>query len=213
MIKFVSLVILYIIAFENRSRALSVSTINKAFSVNLTPDALICQIFDEVDTNAYNIISIGEARNIFTRINNSLFRSYTSDQVDNFFRALDTNGDGVLSFSEFRRAFEEARMEKEVFSSKPKRKMSFASNILPSSVFACPIGEECTIDEIFEQMDKDGDGQITKAETAKTLLRLNSVMRRSYGQDELDIFFSALDRNRKGSISIGEFKKAFNEGM
>ena len=80
-----------------------------------------------------------------------------------------------------------------------------------SSILSCPIGEECTIDEIFEQIDVDRDGQITKEETAKTLLHLNTVRGRSYGQDELEIFFSALDRDRNGSISMNEFKKAFNQ--
>jgi len=105
----------------------------------------------------------------------------------------------------------EEKMEVKRKASAFKERVNFASSLTASSVLSCPIGEECTIDEIFEQIDKDGDGQISKEETAKTLLRLNSVMRRSYGQDELEIFFAALDRDRTGSISISEFKKAFEE--
>ena len=69
------------------------------------------------------------------------------------------------------------------------------------------VGDYCTFEDIFEDVDVDGDGMITKEETAKTLLRLNSICRRSYGTDELEIFFSTLDKERKGSIALKDFKE------
>ena len=58
-------------------------------------------------------------------------------------------------------------------------------------------------------MDIDQDGFISKEETAMSLLRLNSKYKLSYGADELEIFFAALDRDRKGSIAVSDFKDVF----
>ena len=73
----------------------------------------------------------------------------------------------------------------------------------------CPIGQECNIDKLFKKIDSDNDGLITMQETSTTLLELNSKLKRSYGVDELQIFFNALDKDRKGSIAIDEFRAAF----
>lgn len=78
-------------------------------------------------------------------------------------------------------------------------------------ILSCPIGQKCNIDEIFSEMDINQDGFITKEETAMSLLRLNSKYKMSYGADELEIFFAALDRDRKGSIAISDFKDMFKE--
>ncbi len=122
-------------------------------------------------------------------------------------KLIDMEAEGLTMYTSQVYSSDKEQIKRKVSSF--KERFDIPSNILDSSILSCPIGEECTIDEIFEQIDKDGDGQISLEETANTLLRLNSVMRRSYGEDDLEIFFSALDKDRKGSISISEFKKAF----
>lgn len=41
------------------------------------------------------------------------------------------------------------------------------------------------------------------------MLRLNSRLGRNYGEDDIKAFFSRLDVNRDGRISIREFREAF----
>jgi hypothetical protein len=65
------------------------------------------------------------------------------------------------------------------------------------------------IEEIFSSIDRDGNGQISIDEAARVLLKLNSRLGRSYGQDESRAFFQALDVDRNGQLSIAEFRRAF----
>lgn len=65
------------------------------------------------------------------------------------------------------------------------------------------------IARIFAQIDKDGDGTLSRQEAVSLLLRINSRLGRSYGQSEIDHFFAALDKNRDGLIDVREFHEAF----
>ena len=68
--------------------------------------SLLNEIFASVDTDGSGRISIGEAERLLLKLNSRLGRSYGENEVQEFFRALDKNGDGVLSIKEFRSAFE-----------------------------------------------------------------------------------------------------------
>lgn len=167
-----------------------------------------------MDTNSNGKITVNEARAIFNRINSRLGKTYTQDEEEEFFMSLKLNRDGCVSCSRFKDAFEsldETLRIKREQQQQPKRKLTAflpkASGKQSGRILACPIGEVCTLDEIFEDMDVDQDGMITKDETAQALLRINSTMRKSYGQDELEVFFSTLDRDRKGSIALKDFKE------
>lgn len=169
-----------------------------------------------METDSNGKITVNEARSIFKRINSRLGKTYTVDQVEEFFVSLKLNREGRVSFSKFKAAFESLdqtiKEQKNQQQQKPKRKLTAfvpkTSEKQSGRILACPVGEVCTLDEIFEDMDVDQDGMITKDETAQALLRINSTMRKSYGQDELEIFFSALDKDRKGSIALKDFKEA-----
>lgn len=66
-----------------------------------------------------------------------------------------------------------------------------------------------SIEKIFSLIDVDGNGSITVAEATKILLKLNSKLNRNYGEEELNSFFKALDKNNDDSLSLEEFKSAF----
>ena len=65
------------------------------------------------------------------------------------------------------------------------------------------------IDEIFRSVDTNNSGSIAIAEAERLLLRLNSRLGRSYGEDDVKKFFSTLDVNGDGTLSLVEFRQAF----
>jgi Ca2+-binding EF-hand superfamily protein len=62
------------------------------------------ELFQSVDTNLSGQISRGEAESLLLRLNIRLGRSYTQADATAFVQVLDVNGDGVISFEEFRSA-------------------------------------------------------------------------------------------------------------
>jgi hypothetical protein len=65
------------------------------------------------------------------------------------------------------------------------------------------------LETIFNSIDLDGNGVITRDEANNVLLRINSHLGRVYGENEANAFFSNLDTNEDGEISLNEFKNAF----
>jgi len=68
---------------------------------------------------------------------------------------------------------------------------------------------ESIIEEIFRSIDTDNTGSIDIDEASRVVLRLNSRLGRSYGEDEVKAFFAALDTTQTKTLSLDEFKKAF----
>jgi hypothetical protein len=66
--------------------------------------AMAAEIFNAINTNGDNSISIQEAERAFLRLNSRLGRNYGEDDVKSFISAFDINRDGALSFEEFKRA-------------------------------------------------------------------------------------------------------------
>ena len=65
------------------------------------------------------------------------------------------------------------------------------------------------IDEIFKQINSDGNARISTIEAEKILLKLNSRFGRFYGEHEVKGLFNALDSDQDGFLSLEEFKLAF----
>jgi len=59
-------------------------------------------------------------------------------------------------------------------------------------------------------IDIDHSGSISVQEAVKVLLKLNTSLGKSYGEDDLNSFFKALDKNQDGQLSREEFRGAFN---
>lgn len=64
-------------------------------------------LFDLIDIDSNNTISLGEAEKLFERLTNRLGRRYGENEVKEFFSYIDLNEDGRVDFSEFRRVFQE----------------------------------------------------------------------------------------------------------
>jgi len=66
------------------------------------------------------------------------------------------------------------------------------------------------VSQIFSQMDRDGSGTLSVNEAESIFLRINSRLGRSYGENEVALFFRTLDRNGDGVINLNEFRAAFD---
>ena len=75
---------------------------SKSSIVSLT--ATLEALFKAIDKDRSGTISINEAARIVLKINSRLGRSYGEDDVINFMKALDINGDNKITFDEFRNA-------------------------------------------------------------------------------------------------------------
>jgi hypothetical protein len=62
--------------------------------------------------------------------------------------------------------------------------------------------------ELFQTIDRNSSGRISRSEAETLLLRLNSRLGRRYGDEEADSFFRAVDTNNDGSIDFDEFRRA-----
>ena len=74
-------------------------------ATNNALNELIEQIFNTIDKDDSGRIDLEEAEKTLLRLNSRLGRGYGEDDVKSFFRALDSNSDGKLTLSEFRKAF------------------------------------------------------------------------------------------------------------
>ena len=67
---------------------------------------------------------------------------------------------------------------------------------------------ESSIEQIFHLVDFNNTGRINIQDAEKTLLRLNSRLQKSYGEEEIANFFSSIESIDQ-SIDLNEFKRAF----
>jgi hypothetical protein len=65
--------------------------------------AIAAEVFNSINLNGDDSISIAEAERAFSRLNSRLGRNYTEADVRAFISRFDTNRDGQLSFEEFKR--------------------------------------------------------------------------------------------------------------
>jgi len=83
--------------------------------------------------------------------------------------------------------------------------ISSSSNVVESNLAETL---ESSIEQIFRLVDYNNTGRINAEDAEKTLLRLNSRLKRSYSENEVLEFFSTL-HVVDGTIDLNEFKRAF----
>ncbi|KAK3264140.1 hypothetical protein CYMTET_27088 [Cymbomonas tetramitiformis] len=108
---------------------------------------------------------------------------------------MDTNKDGTVDFQEFCKGYVQF-MEKT------------RSQVQPKIVAAAPKAARATLtaEELFQQMDTNGDGVITPSEFYSTLERIGYHSLASK-------FLTAMDANSDGTVDIEEFCKGYDDFM
>jgi len=83
-------------------------------------------------------------------------------------------------------------------------------NVAASSASSSAAGSSIPVEQIFRLIDKDNSGYITVEEAGRILLRVNSRLGRSYGEDNIADLFKILDKNGDGKLNLAEFSAIFN---
>jgi hypothetical protein len=65
------------------------------------------------------------------------------------------------------------------------------------------------IENIFKSMDVNQTGKVSVRDAERTFAKLNAYLNRNYGQEDLKLFFNAVDVNHDETIDFDEFKRAF----
>jgi hypothetical protein len=89
---------------EYKSQVYS-TPISYSSSLSAQGSLVISEIFNDIDRNGSETLSISEAEKLLIQLNNRLGRSYTEREAQAFFRGLDLNRDGRISLREFREVF------------------------------------------------------------------------------------------------------------
>jgi len=134
------------------------------------------QFFADIDVNGDGSITVDELR--------AHLGSYADIAVNSIFELLDVNSDGGISAAELREAF--VRYED------------------PSLRLALGLGT-AEADRIFDRIDADGDGELTKAELVAFLEAGGFPLQ----PGAADTIFATLDANGDGSISRAELRDGY----
>jgi hypothetical protein len=71
-------------------------------SIEAILNAVLAELFKNVDQNADSRISISEAESVVLKLNSRLGRQFSSEDAQAFFKSLDSNRDGAVNFIEFK---------------------------------------------------------------------------------------------------------------
>jgi Ca2+-binding EF-hand superfamily protein len=132
---------------------------------------LISDIFDMFDKNENGTIQASELHSVLE----SLGRSSTDDDVNQFLMKLDVNENGVISKEEFISAVDE--------------------------IYSFP---QSTVDEVvqaFQIFDINGSGKITVDEMKTILLKFTN----EFNEDDVNAIFELIDVDQDGKVSYAEF--------
>ena len=142
-----------------------------SLSIQAERKQLISDIFDMFDKNENGTIQASELHSVLE----SLGRSSTDDDVNQFLMKLDVNANGVISKDEFMSAVDE--------------------------IYSFP---QSTVDEVvqaFQIFDINGSGKITVDEMKTILLKFTN----EFNEDDVNAIFELIDVDQDGKVSYAEF--------
>ena len=144
---------------------------SSSLSIQAERKQLISDIFDMFDKNENGTIQASELHSVLE----SLGRSSTDDDVNQFLMKLDVNANGVISKDEFISAVNE--------------------------IYSFP---QSTVDEVvqaFQIFDINGSGKITVDEMKTILLKFTN----EFNEDDVNEIFKLIDVDQDGKVSYAEF--------
>ena len=135
----------------------------------------ILQLFREIDTDNSNSLTIDELVKALSKMG----ANPTSEEANRLFQELDRNGDGKISYNEFRIAMEE----------KIKKDILHLEGLLSD------------LRDEFKKVAVYNRGVLTPPQLHQALTNLKIDLR----QDELNALVQVIDKDRSGTIDIDEF--------
>ena len=144
-------------------------------------------------------------------------KSRIEREADGFFRSIDDNGDGYISFTELsdhlarlglgegaqEHVFDLLDVNRDGEISQAELLESFVKYDDPALRAALGLGETES-EAIFRSIDANGDGQVSQAELSAYLVA------NGYSAETADTVFAALDENGDGTISREELHEGYS---
>ena len=134
-----------------------------------------------------------------------------TELADALIKALDSDGDGVISSDELSTGLASAGSSadsKEIFSALDKNQDGSVSQDELAASLSPPPPQQVSSEELFSQLDTDSDGSITSTELSSALQSSDSTS----STDTSAALLKALDSDSSGGVSSDELKAALQAG-
>lgn len=151
-------------------------------------------VFNEIDGDNDGSLSFLELYEYCVKKNPDLDKS----QFEEAFKQLDLNGDGRVSLAEFEVHLGIRDLPEQVI--RVEEQLSLEDQILAEAEAEQAMHEE--VEDLFDQIDRDGSGTLTFDEVWADLNSRNSGMT----IDQAQILFETIDVDGDGQVTMAEFK-------
>ena len=167
----------------------------KITSVGLT----LNNAFKIFDKDGNNLIEYEDMAGAFKTLNIKVDDSYLSE----LFKLIDITGDGKITNAEFVHIFK--RFNKVSYERSEDTKVDWKFELM-AKVEKVAKTRDLSLEEVFNKIDRDGDGQVTLQE----LNELFKEMSISLERNQFEKLFYAIDTNKSGFMSYSEFLAYIN---
>ncbi|PAA93750.1 hypothetical protein BOX15_Mlig001643g1 [Macrostomum lignano] len=168
------------------------------------------------------VSQVGQQQKYSTRISVLSDRAHRATQryfddpetarLAEMFKLVDLNKDGLIDFADLNRLLKQLNIfatRKEVCAMIRAHDPNDIGGVNFENFCAMmksskPVPRDVEMSQIFHSLDRNGNGQITRAEAREALMFVEA----SVGKRELDEMFEALDTDKDGQIAVEEFSKA-----
>ena len=170
--------------------------------------------FSDLDSDSSGSLSSEEMAAMAPPPPPSQDQAPNTELADALIKALDTDGDGVVSSDELSNGLSSAGSSadsKEIFSALDKNQDGSVSQEEMAAALAPPPPppQQVSSEELFSQLDTDGDGSITTSELSSALQASNSS---TTSTDSSAALLKVLDSDNSGGVSSDELKAALQAG-
>jgi len=162
-------------------------------------DQMASMLFKTRDADKDGKLSQEEMKAILDQTN-AKARAAGEKEVD-FFKAADMDGDGFLDFEETQQFFKSQMPGAGPAASKPAGKKHAAAK---GAAAASSVKPEDMPAMMFKNLDKDGDGTLSRAEMQSIIDQTNKQAANQQAGESGEDFFSSLDKSGDGVIDKEE---------
>jgi len=149
-------------------------------------DEELHELFKSIDVDNDHSLSLAEVVTFLKSITDDL----STENIENIFDSLDQSGDRSVDFTEFKGVLKQIQGAGWKQCEPPEDRSSI---------------KEEEVRALFNMIDKDGSGELTKRETKKAA----KLIKDRFGIEEVEEWLSEVDFDGDGVLSYEEFKMCF----